>query len=213
MVGTKTTESKGTTLYLFQRQKRPKHAESCPFAISDEEYERRAKEREGKDNPPAAIDLDKVPTLMGGMKTRDKMASRDDSGPASEGISSEQEDPLFGALAWLIEKAGLHRSTHEPKKFADQWAAIDQFASSVKLEDQMTFRDLLIRGEHNLIGGRFQSQFKAIAAKTHTDREKVAYLLIIADALQRNEDGSTSITIRHWVVIPPFLAAVRSRVN
>ena len=51
MVGTKKTESKGVTLYLFQRKERPRHADDCPFSIPEEEYERRARasdQEEGK---------------------------------------------------------------------------------------------------------------------------------------------------------------------
>jgi len=63
----------------------------------------------------------------------------------------------------------------------------------------MTFADLLIRGERNILREEFQRAFKAISAKTNANREKVAYLLFVADVLQRNEDGSTSLTVTHWV--------------
>lgn len=199
MVGTRKNENKGTTLYLFQRKERPRHAAGCPFSISEEEYERRARERDSEGEPAKAVDLDKVPNLLGDRKGKNSTASRDATPSASTGVTSDQDDPLFGVLAWLIEKSGLHCCSHEPKSLADQVAAIKQFAVSVPLEDDLTFSDLLIRGERYVLRNAYQREFKKLVAKTNADREKVGYLLFVASSIQRNEDGSTSTSVSYWV--------------
>lgn len=114
-----------------------------------------------------------------------KGASSTTSGEGPASISTGRDDPLFGVLTWLIEKAGIHRCTHDVKKLADQWVAVKKFADSVTLEGSMNFGDLLIRGERQLLGAAYQKAFKAIAAKTNPDRETVALdgdFLFIADS-------------------------------
>lgn len=184
------------TLYLIRKSGRPEHAETCPFRLTQEEA--RARLLKTQQLAPV-IKPDDRPNVLGEMHT-DSLVSTPErrTNQTSTKYPLLREEALFHILAWIIEGSGINRCGFAPTPLHSQWHAINEFARSQSIGDDLTLADVLIREERWLKNGEYQRPFYAIAKKTNPSRRSVAYLLFVANALHRVSSGQTQIDFTLW---------------